>query len=157
MLKNFIILATTVLIDYFSKYWIVHKLAYHQYLELLNTKLFGINLFLTYNSGIAFGIFHTNQQANTLFLILSAGAIIIMTYLILAKKIVDHIEQLAILLILSGAIGNILDRVIYGHVIDFIDFYVVFNKIQFHWYTFNIADSVICAGTLLFTYKIIRG
>ena len=50
----------------------------------------------------------------------------------------------ALSLIFGGALGNIIDRVVFGYVIDFIDFYIG----SWHWYVFNIADSAICLGVI---------
>jgi signal peptidase II len=51
-------------------------------------------------------------------------------------------------LILSGAIGNLVDRIIYGKVVDFLDFMIG----DFHWYIFNVADSAVTIGMTLFIY-----
>ncbi|MFX7506908.1 signal peptidase II, partial [Acinetobacter baumannii] len=55
-------------------------------------------------------------------------------------------------LILGGAIGNVIDRVVYGHVIDFLDVYVG----NWHWPAFNLADSAICVGAVLFVVDELR-
>ena len=56
---------------------------------------------------------------------------------------------LAISMIIGGAIGNVIDRFIYGHVIDFVDIYVQ----QWHWPAFNVADSAITLGVILFLWE----
>lgn len=61
----------------------------------------------------------------------------------LTKK--DKWESLALGLILGGAWGNLLDRIRFGYVIDFLDFYIG----SWHWYTFNVADIAICMGAAL--------
>ena len=58
----------------------------------------------------------------------------------------------ALALILGGAIGNVIDRVVYGHVIDFLDVYVG----NWHWPAFNLADSAICVGAVLFVVDELR-
>ncbi|MFX5493995.1 signal peptidase II, partial [Acinetobacter baumannii] len=58
----------------------------------------------------------------------------------------------ALALILGGAIGNVIDRVGYGHVIDFLDVYVG----NWHWPAFNLADSAICVGAVLFVVDELR-
>ena len=55
-------------------------------------------------------------------------------------------------LILGGAIGNVIDRVMYGHVVDFLDFYYA----QSHFAAFNLADSAICLGAALFILDELR-
>ena len=154
MYRNILIVVSSIFLDYLSKSWIVNKLFYHQSIEIFKHKIFGLNLFLTYNSGIAFGLFNNlHNYQNVIFMGLNTLIIISLIFMILSKKIVDHLEMLAIFLILSGALGNLIDRVIYGHVIDFIDFYIKYKNKTFHWYTFNIADSMICLGTFLFAYR----
>ena len=56
-----------------------------------------------------------------------------------------RLQLTAVSLILAGALGNLLDRLLLGHVIDFIDFYYT----HYHWPAFNIADSAICIGAFL--------
>lgn len=154
MLKDLFFIIIIVAIDQFSKLWVVHKLLVHQTLQLLDVKWFGLNLFLTYNTGIAFGFFHqANGWQNGLFLSISIIAVGAIAYLFINNKINDYLEKLALLLILGGAIGNLVDRIIYGHVIDFIDIYAVIKHKYLHWYTFNIADSAICIGVALLIFK----
>ena len=57
--------------------------------------------------------------------------------------------SLALALILGGALGNVADRLVWGHVTDFLDFYVTLNGQQWHWPAFNVADSSITLGALL--------
>lgn len=150
MLKNILLVLITVVIDQLSKLFVINKLIEHETLQLLDLKFFGLNLFLTYNTGIAFGLFHNaNGWQNGLFVLIAIIAICSILYLIISNKITNSLEKSALLLILSGAIGNLIDRIIYGHVIDFIDVYVAIKEHHFHWYTFNIADSAICIGVVL--------
>ena len=58
----------------------------------------------------------------------------------------------ALALILGGAIGNVIDRMLYGHVIDFLDFYIG----SWHFPAFNVADSTICVGAFLFVLDELR-
>jgi signal peptidase II len=60
----------------------------------------------------------------------------------------DKLEINAIAMIIGGAIGNIIDRIRFGAVVDFIDFYIY----SYHWYVFNIADSAICIGVMILLY-----
>ena len=69
-----------------------------------------------------------------------------MLFVWLAKlKPTEKLEAISLSLILGGAIGNVIDRISYGYVIDFIDLYIGHN----HWPVFNIADSAICIGAIL--------
>ena len=99
----------------------------------------------THNGGIAFGLF--KGQNPVLFLILSLIAIIFIIYLIVKKRTQSKSMLLGFFLILSGACGNLVDRIIYGHVLDFIDLRV--------WPVFNIADSAITIGTCIILWKLL--
>ena len=65
------------------------------------------------------------------------------------KEFEKPFYQISLLLIIGGAIGNIIDRIFRGYVIDFIDFHI--NNV--HWYVFNIADSSVTIGLLFFLYS----
>lgn len=60
-------------------------------------------------------------------------------------------------LILSGAVGNLIDRAFRGSVIDFLDVYIVMGGRSYHWPTFNIADSCICVGAAVLAWRMLRG
>lgn len=97
------------------------------------------------NTGAAFGILR--DLGNNFFIIISLIAITIIFYLLIKEK--KH--SLSYSLILSGAIGNLIDRLILGHVTDFIDLYVG----RFHWPAFNVADSCITVGILILVIEMI--
>ena len=99
------------------------------------------------NEGIAFGI---NFEGGKIFFIIFP--ILITFYLISLlknKEFEDNSSQIALYLIIGGAIGNILDRIFRGYVVDFIDFHINGN----HWYVFNIADSAVTIGLLFLLYS----
>jgi signal peptidase II len=103
------------------------------------------NLILTYNKGAAFSFLASAGGWQAQFLITVAiGASIFIIYL-LARHGHQRLFALALALILGGAIGNVIDRIAYGHVIDFLDFHVA----GWHWPAFNVADSAIVAGAAL--------
>ena len=146
LIKNIFLVISVILLDQFSKILVLQKLFWHETVAILDAKFFGLNLFLTYNTGAAFGFLHnSNGWQNYLFLAIALGASISILYLLIKNKITNKLEKLALLLILGGSIGNLLDRIMYGYVVDFIDFYVK----DLHWYTFNIADSAICIAIML--------
>ena len=95
------------------------------------------------NEGIAFGIYF--EGAELLFIILPILITVYLVYLLNSDDFQDKFSQIALYLIIAGAIGNIIDRIFRGYVVDFIDIYV-FN---YHWPAFNIADSAICVGAAL--------
>ena len=106
---------------------------------------------LTYltNTGIAFSMF---QGANAVFAIFSAAVVIVFAawYVKNAPR-VDALARAAMALIMSGATGNLIDRVLFGHVTDFLDFFAG----GYHWPSFNAADSCVSVGgALLFIWVI---
>jgi len=105
-----------------------------------------LSLILAKNQGGAWGLFQNENEAlrRPFFLIVSVAAIIFIVSLY--RKL--HPGQTALKwglpLVLGGALGNFIDRIRFGYVIDFIDVY--FKWWDFHWPTFNVADIAICVG-----------
>ena len=131
-----------VISDQLSKIWISRILDYGQVIKL--TPFF--NLMLAYNEGAAFSFLasQTGWQ-RYFFTAVSIAAIIFIIYL-LRRHTRQKLFCLSLALILGGAIGNLIDRSLYGHVIDFLDVHVL----GWHWPTFNIADCGITIGAVLF-------
>ena len=103
---------------------------------------------LTYvtNDGMAFGLSLPGGKLVLLVLTLLLTGFIIG---LLWKEREGHpFVKFGLALILSGAIGNLVDRIIYGKVVDFLDFMIG----DFHWYIFNVADSAVTVGMVLFIY-----
>jgi signal peptidase II len=99
------------------------------------------NLVLTYNLGMSFGLFNTPGGMNVLLFSLLAAAIVTLLILWL-RRVESPFLAVAIGLVIGGAVGNVIDRIRLGAVIDFLDFYVG----VWHWPAFNVADSAICLG-----------
>ena len=100
---------------------------------------------LVHNTGIAFGLFKDN---GLVFLIIPIIAVVLLGYnLYYYHKVgeLDHFYILGFSMILGGAIGNLIDRIMIGHVIDFIDLRV--------WPVFNVADSAITIGACIILFK----
>lgn len=95
------------------------------------------------NEGAAFGLFR--GFGNITFIIISIIAIIVVIYLLFR----DKRDRINLSLILGGATGNLIDRIIYGNVTDFIDLYAG----RFHWPAFNIADSALTIGISLMFFN----
>lgn len=114
----------------------------------------GFNLDLTFNQGAAFGMLADSsgwQQVLFIVVTLVVSAAIIL-WLQCLDKAANRLEAWSLTLILAGALGNLLDRVRLSYVIDFIDVYYK----NWHWYTFNIADSAITLGVMLLIYVTLR-
>ncbi|WP_419742018.1 signal peptidase II [Paraclostridium dentum] len=102
---------------------------------------------LTYveNRGAAFGMFQNNQM---IFVVVALAACIFGLYY-LYKKQLNLLGKSAIILIIAGAVGNLIDRVRLGFVVDYFDFRIVWN------YVFNVADVFVVIGTILLCIYII--
>lgn len=110
------------------------------------------NLVLVYNKGAAFSFLAASGGwQRYLFTAIDIGAAVFIIHL-LRKHPGQRMFCWALALILGGAIGNVIDRVVYGHVIDFLDVYVG----NWHWPAFNLADSAICVGAVLFVVDELR-
>lgn len=99
------------------------------------------NLALTYNRGISFGLFNGAAGINAL--VFSAAAAIIVAVLVYwLSRASSPLLAVAIGFIIGGAVGNVIDRLRLGAVVDFLDFHIG----TLHWPAFNFADSAICIG-----------
>ena len=98
------------------------------------------------NTGAAFGSFRNN---NTFFVVLSCVALLIVSYLLTRKEPRDPWRRIALALLLAGILGNLTDRLLHGHVIDFLllNLHVRFAD---PWPAFNVADSCICIAVVCF-------
>jgi len=138
----FLLSGVLVLLDQISKWWVVKHIRFGEFLDLFPS----LSLTLTYNTGIAFSLFSQYAMLGRILLITFTSFISLVIALWLAQTPRNEKwNKAALALILGGAVGNLLDRVVYGHVIDFIDFYIK----SWHWYTFNLADSFITVGALM--------
>jgi len=110
------------------------------------------NLVLVYNKGAAFSFLAAESGwQRHLFTVIGIAAAVYIVYL-LRKHAGQRLFCCALALILGGAIGNVIDRIMYGHVIDFLDVFLG----NWHWPAFNIADSAICIGAVLFVLDELR-
>ena len=103
------------------------------------------NLVLTYNRGAAFSFLASASGWQAHFLTVVGIAASLFILYLLGRHGNQRLFSLALALILGGAIGNVIDRIAYGHVIDFLDFHAG----GWHWPAFNVADSAIVGGAML--------
>jgi len=138
-------------LDQWTKYLIVQKLAPFQRVEVIQGFF---HLTHVRNTGGAFGIFGGEKGglSSVLFVIVSLIAIGTITFLFIKLKENEKTLALSFSLILSGAIGNLIDRFRYGEVVDFLDFHLS----AYHWPAFNIADSAICVGIGLMALELLK-
>jgi signal peptidase II len=112
------------------------------------------NITYVQNTGVAFGIFSSiSSPAKSLLLsVFTAFAAVIVIVYSARTPVRNRLLQVALALILGGAIGNLYDRLAFGYVVDFLEFYVS----SYHWPSFNVADSAITVGVFLLALEIIR-
>ncbi len=139
-----------VIADQAAKFAIQSALALYETVPVIKG-VFSITHIL--NTGGAFGIFagHSQGLRNFIFLFISSmvAAVILWIY---RRTCRDHVVlSSGIALIFGGAVGNLIDRFRQGSVVDFLDFYI--NDL--HWPAFNIADSAISIGMIVFLYHIL--
>lgn len=131
--------AFLLILDQLTKHWAVAALTENEPVEL--TSFF--NLTLRYNYGAAFSFLHDAGGWQRWFFGIIAGGVSIFIVAWLARlKREQWLESLALACILSGALGNLYDRVVLGYVVDFIEVHYQ----QHYWPAFNLADSAITIG-----------
>ena len=144
MHKLYLISLSVFLLDILSKNFIQNKIIYGEQLEITSF----LSLVHFQNTGAAFSFLSDQGGWQRYFLIaISLLAVLYIPWLINQYK-KNILIAIGLLLILGGAIGNLYDRISYGYVIDFI--YLHFD--EFYWPAFNVADSAISLGVLLFLY-----
>ena len=104
------------------------------------------NLVMVWNKGVSFGMFNAVEiAAYQPFILILLSLAITIGLLFWLRKATNKWQILGIGLIVGGAVGNVIDRIIYGAVADFFDFHLGLQ----HWPAFNIADSCICVGVFI--------
>ena len=107
-----------------------------------------LNITFVRNTGISFGLFSNGGLLNRYFFTIFA-LIVGLTLLIIAFLNNDRLVRFSLLFISAGAIGNAIDRIYFGGVIDFIDFFLY----NLHWPAFNLADIFITFGVILLLFE----
>jgi signal peptidase II len=149
MLKRWVGLAALVIfLDQASKLWISAHFAYGESLRVLSV----FDLVLAHNTGAAFSFLH---DAGGIQRWLFSGIAVVASVWIAAllrKHAAETLFALALSLILGGALGNLIDRIAYGHVVDFL----AFHWDEHYFPAFNIADSAITLGAALLIFDGLR-
>lgn len=135
-------------LDQTTKLTILSYLEPNQVIEV--TDFF--NLVLVFNKGAAFGFLASSDfDVNRFFLIANLLILIVLFYALWVLRPGRSQSATAIWLIIGGAAGNIFDRIIHGHVVDFLDFHYA----GWHYSAFNVADSAITIGAVLIAMEIL--
>ena len=105
------------------------------------------------NTGAAFGSFSNN---NTFFIAISSVALLVVLALLVRRRRSDRWRNISLALLLAGILGNLTDRLLYGHVIDFLlfDLHIPYAH---PWPAFNVADSCISIAVVLFIHSLWQG
>jgi signal peptidase II len=141
---------TIVVLDQITKWAIVRSLRVFESVPVV-TGFF--NLVQVRNRGMAFGLMNRSDIGFASYFLLTASLVAVVLILLWFFKLKENDNRLTLglSLILGGALGNIIDRIRLGEVIDFLDFYLG----SYHWPAFNLADSAITAGTFLVALSLI--
>ena len=137
-----------IVLDQATKQWFESSFMVY---EVVNVLPF-FNLTLVYNEGAAFSFLSDQSGWQRWFL--AAVATVVTSVLVIWLRGLQQQEKLTAIslgLIIGGAVGNLIDRLLFGHVIDFLDFYIG----QYHWPAFNIADSAIFIGVAVMIYDVL--
>ena len=140
--------AAIIAVDQFTKYLVARSFVPGESVAL--TAFF--NMVLVYNPGAAFSFLSDQtgwQRAFFIAIALAASAWIV--YL-LWKHPRERLFALSLALVLAGALGNVIDRILVGAVVDFLDF----HAFGYHWPAFNVADSAITCGAVLLAWDALR-
>jgi signal peptidase II len=132
--------AAVVALDQWTKQWATRALQYREPVELIGEF---VRFTYTRNSGVAFGL---GAGLPFPYYVFSIAAVSVIVYLFARRRVPQFPRQLALALILGGAIGNLIDRITSGEVVDFIE--VGYGR--WHWPVFNVADSAVTIGVVLF-------
>ncbi|WP_425103858.1 signal peptidase II [Bradyrhizobium sp.] len=146
--------AATLLLDQASKFWLVQVFDIARRGTVKLTPFF--DLVLAWNQGISFGWFQ-NDGPTAQIALMAVKAVAVVVLAIWMARSRTLIASLALGLIIGGAIGNGIDRLVYGAVVDFALFHVQIGENTFNWYVFNLADVAIVAGVAALLYDSFLG
>jgi len=154
--KKYIILfgtvAVMVFLDFVTKAYISSTMSLHESIVVIGGFF---NITYVRNPGAAFSFLADAPAVFRMvfFVTVTVFAILLVLYYIVKSKIEEPFVIFALSLIISGAVGNLIDRVRFGEVVDFIDVYIG----PHHWPAFNVADSVISVGAVILILEMFRG
>jgi signal peptidase II len=133
------------LLDQASKLWVLGSFALHERLAV--TSFF--NLVLVYNPGASFSFLADAGGWQRWFFVVLALGISAWLVVMLRRHASERLLPAALALVLGGALGNVIDRLRFGAVVDFLDFHFA----GWHWPAFNVADSAITVGVVLLLWQ----
>jgi signal peptidase II len=146
------LLPLLIILDQASKWLVTKSLPLEGTRDLVKGFL---RLWHVRNSGAVWGFFqgHDGSWVPKVITALAIAALLVVLFFFLRAGRHERLELFAYTFIMGGAMGNIIDRLRLGHVVDFLDVYVR----SWHWPTFNVADSCITIGVLLLALSLLKG
>jgi len=151
MRRGLALAAAVAALDQLVKFWVLGFFAVHPGENGVDVLPF-FNLVLAWNRGVSFGLFNSATARGTL-LFAALAAIIVAALLLWLKRAGRGWLALAIGLVIGGALGNIIDRIFRGAVVDFLDFHWG----DWHWFAFNLADTAITLGVVFIALEGLLG
>src|SRR3954447_12187396 len=147
--SGLIVAVAVLLLDQASKIWLLFVFDIARRGAVRVTPFF--DLVLAWNTGISYGWFQTESMTGQAIL-LTIKAIAVIILAIWMARSQTRIAAIALGLIIGGALGNAIDSLAYGAVVDFALFHVQLGEKDLSWYVFNLADSAIVAGVAALLY-----
>ena len=146
-MKALLFFISLILADQLSKHLVVKQFYEGESLNILPI----LDIFLIFNTGIAFSLFDEGGSLGRWILVILVICVCLYLAYILASESLEKYEFIALLMILSGGLGNLIDRSFRGHVVDFIHVYYE----SYSFYIFNLADTFITIGVIIYILNII--
>lgn len=144
-MPRWVILAVTlaIVLDQALKQWML-DLVFEPPRVLEVTPFF--NLVPVYNTGVSFGLLGSGGASR--WILVALALVIVAVLAVWLVRASSNFVRIGLTMVISGALSNVIDRLIYGAVVDFLDVHVA----GFHWPAFNLADSLIVVGTAILLY-----
>jgi signal peptidase II len=147
---KYLLFLLVLILDQWTKFYAAEHLQLGEPVSLID----GIfNLTLVYNPGAAFGMFSglPDMWRRIVLALVSGLALLVVMRFFFREAKDDNMSQCALMTILAGALGNLIDRYRFDSVVDFLDFYWG----QYHWPAFNVADSAISVGVSILMFRVL--
>ncbi len=145
------VMAAVCLIDQLTKWLVIEALSdVHRTIQATPF----LNIVLVWNKGVTFGMLNHGAGSYWPYILTAIAVVIVIMLGRWLRQTSSTVVAMGLGCIMGGAVGNVIDRIRYGQVVDFLDFYYG----NYHWYAFNVADAAIVTGvTLLLIDGMIRG
>ncbi len=146
--------AIICVLDQASKQWMLQRLDLDGLRRIVLAPV--LELVLVRNYGISYGLFQQNTALGRWALVVVTAVAIVLLSVWLARA-ESRLVALSLGLVIGGAVGNAIDRIAYGWVVDFVRFHITTDSIRFDWWVFNLADAAIVAGVAGLLYESVFG